>query len=232
MKTKWFTNSLAKQSMLNKEGIVCENGNMLFIVGYGALTTSGKNTYNYEERDSNNNVVSSGNDTYLDKLTTIIKGASPKAKANKESETNEANKETKAKKQTKEAKECLYLTFDEAFDKACKMIESYKDIAIILGKYESKDVSLLALKLINEATLKEHQRVKEAKRNEELQALYISLEIAKTQGGKIYVRDGEIIEILPLPIANLMTNEDPEVVIEKMKKLKELILKLFQIKSL
>ena len=101
LKTKWFTNSLAKQSMLNKEGIVCENGNMLFIVGYGALTTSGKNTYNYEERDSNNNVVSSGNDTYLDKLTTIIKGASPKAKANKEKETT---KETKAKKQTKEAK--------------------------------------------------------------------------------------------------------------------------------
>lgn len=47
-------------------------------------------------------------------------------------------------------------------------------------------------------------------------------EIAKTQGGKIYVKDGEIKEILPLPIANLMTNEDPEVVIEKMKKLKEL----------
>ena len=46
--------------------------------------------------------------------------------------------------------------------------------------------------------------------------------IAKTQGGKIYVKDGEIKEILPLPIANLMTNEDPEVVIEKMKKLKEL----------
>lgn len=47
-------------------------------------------------------------------------------------------------------------------------------------------------------------------------------EIAKTQGGKIYVEDGVVKEILPLPIANLMTNEDPEVVIEKMKKLKEL----------
>lgn len=46
-------------------------------------------------------------------------------------------------------------------------------------------------------------------------------EIAKTQGGKIYVENGEVKEILPLPIANLMTNEDPEVVIEKMKKLKE-----------
>ena len=46
--------------------------------------------------------------------------------------------------------------------------------------------------------------------------------IAKTQGGKVYVEDGEVIEILPLPIANLMTNEEPEVVIEKMKKLKDL----------
>lgn len=47
-------------------------------------------------------------------------------------------------------------------------------------------------------------------------------EIAKTQGGKVYVEDGEVKEILSLPIANLMTNEEPEVVIEKMKKLKEL----------
>lgn len=46
--------------------------------------------------------------------------------------------------------------------------------------------------------------------------------IAKTQGGKVYVEDGEVKEILPLPIANLMTNEEPEVVIEKMKKLKDL----------
>lgn len=46
--------------------------------------------------------------------------------------------------------------------------------------------------------------------------------IVKTQGGKVYVEDGEVIEILPLPIANLMTNEEPEVVIEKMKKLKDL----------
>ena len=46
--------------------------------------------------------------------------------------------------------------------------------------------------------------------------------IAKTQGGKVYVEDGEVKEILSLPIANLMTNEEPEVVIEKMKKLKEL----------
>ena len=41
-------------------------------------------------------------------------------------------------------------------------------------------------------------------------------------GGKIYVEDGVVRESLALPIANLMTNENPEIVIEKMKKLKEL----------
>ena len=152
LKTKWMNNTLAKASMLNKEGILCENGNMLFIVGYGVLTTSGKNTYNYEVRDNNNNVVTSGNDTYLDKLTTIIKGASPKAKANKESETNEATKETKAKKQTNEAnKECLYLTFDEAFQKACEEIEAYKKVAIELDKYESNDAIKLTMIILKDA---------------------------------------------------------------------------------
>ena len=185
--TKWMNNTLAKASMLNKEGIVCENGNMLFIVGYGVLTTSGKNTYNYEVRDSNNNVVSSGNDTYLDKLTTIIKGASPKAKANKESETNEANKETKAKKQTKGKNECLYLTFDEAFNKACKDIESYKNVAKILGKYDSKDACILALHLIKEAKKSEEKRIKEIKKSEELNALRLSLDIAKAQGNNMLV---------------------------------------------
>lgn len=187
LSTKWMNNTLAKQSMLNKEGIVCENGNMLFIVGYGALTTSGKNTYNYEERDSNNNVVSSGNDTYLDKLTTIIKGASPKAKANKEKSESEATKETKAKKQTKEAKECLYLTFDEAFEKACKMIESYKYVAKLLGKYSANDASDLALHLIKEAKKNEEKRIKEAKKQSELTSLYQTLEIAKTQGNNMLI---------------------------------------------
>ena len=190
VKTKWMTNTLAKQSMLNKDFILCHDGSRLFIVGYGVLTSSGKNTYNYEVKDNEKNVVlSSGENAYLDALTKIILGTNPKAKANKgnESETNE-NKPKEAKQTTKKTnKECLYLTFDEAFEKACKMIESYKDIAIILGKYEPKDVTLLALQLINDATIKEHQRIKEAKKNEELQALYISLDIAKTQGNNMLV---------------------------------------------
>ena len=46
--------------------------------------------------------------------------------------------------------------------------------------------------------------------------------LAKMQGGKIYVENGNILESLALPIANLMTNENPKVVIEKMERLKEL----------
>lgn len=189
LKTKWMSNSLAKESMLKNDFILCHDGSRLFIIGYGALTSSGKNTYNYEVKDMIKNVViSSGENAYLDALTKIILGTSPKAKANKDKETNETTKETKAKKQTKEAnKECLYLTFDEAFQKACNMVESYKDVAIMLGKYETKDVSLLALKLINEATLNEHQRLKEAKKQEEMQALLVSLDIAKKQGNAMII---------------------------------------------
>ena len=47
-------------------------------------------------------------------------------------------------------------------------------------------------------------------------------EIAKMQGGKIYVEDGKVLESLALPIANLMTDLEPNVVIEKMEKLKTL----------
>lgn len=188
MKTKWFTNSLAKQSMLNKDYILCHNGDRLFIVGYGEITSSGKNTYNYEVKDMIKNVViSSGENAYLDAITKIILGSSPKAKANKDKETNETNKETKAKKQTKEAKECLYLTFDEAFEKACKMIESYKKVAKMLGKYDVKDASLLALHLIKEANESEAKRIKEAKKQSELTSLYQTLEIAKTQGNNMLV---------------------------------------------
>ena len=189
MKTKWFTNSLAKQSMLNKDFILCHDGSRLFIISYGELTSSGKNTYNYEVKDNEKNVVlSSGENAYLDALTKIILGTNPKAKENKENNEAKENKPKEAKQTNKKMnKECLYLTFDEAFEKACKMIESYKYVAKLLGKYSANDASDLALHLINEATIKEHQRIKEAKRNEELQALYISLDIAKQQGNTMLV---------------------------------------------
>ena len=187
LKTKWFTNSLAKQSMLNNDFIACNNNQRLYVVSYGNLTSSGKNTYNVVLKDSDNKVLEEHSNLYLDAITKLILGTSPKAKANKESETNETTKETKAKKQTKEAKECLYLTFDEAFEKACKMIESYKYVAKILGKYDSKDACILALHLIKEAKKSEEKRIKEAKKQSELTSLYQTLEIAKTQGNNMLV---------------------------------------------
>ena len=186
--TKWMTNTLAKQSMLNKDFILCHDGTRLFIVGYGDLTSSGKNTYNYEIKDNEKNIIiSSGVNAYLDALTKIILGTNPKAKANKGSETNE-NKPKEAKQTNKKMnKECLYLTFDEAFDKACKMVESYKDVAKMLGKYSVNDASDLALYLIKEAKQSEAKRIKDAKKQSELTSLYQTLEIAKAQGNNMLV---------------------------------------------
>ena len=187
LKTKWFTNSLAKQSMLNKDYILCHDGTRLFIIGYGDLTSSGKNTYNYEIKDNEKNaVLSSGENAYLDALTKIILGTLPKEKASKDKETKDNN--TKAKQASKQGqKECLYLTFDEAFDKASNMLESYKDVAKMLGKYETKDAINLTLHLIKEAKRSEEQRIKEAKKIEELKALRLSLDIAKAQGNNMLV---------------------------------------------
>lgn len=186
LETKWFTNSLAKKSMLNNDFIACNNNQRLYVVSYGNLTSSGKNTYNVVLKDSDNNVLEEYSNLYFDAITKIILGTSPKAKANKESETNEATKETKVTNK-KINKECLYLTFDEAFKKACNMIESYKQVAIMLGKYDVKDASLLALHLIKEANESEAKRIKEAKKNEELNALRLSLDIAKAQGNNMLV---------------------------------------------
>ena len=46
-------------------------------------------------------------------------------------------------------------------------------------------------------------------------------ELRNSQGGKIYVEDGEVKAKLELPIAGLMTEENPQRVVEKMNKLKE-----------
>lgn len=186
LKTKWMTNTLAKESIQKNDFILCHNGARLFIVGYGVITSGGKNTYNYEVKDNEKNVVlSSGENAYLDALTKIILGSTPKSKANKDA--NETTKETKAKKQTNEAKGCLLLTFDEAFSKACNMIASYKEVAKMLGKYNAKDASLLALHLIKEANESEARRVKEAKKQEELKSLYQTLELAKAQKNTMLV---------------------------------------------
>ena len=49
----------------------------------------------------------------------------------------------------------------------------------------------------------------------------VANEIAKMQGGKIYVENGEVKASLALPIAGIMTDEAPTTVIKKMEALKE-----------
>lgn len=183
--TKWFTNSLAKQSMLNNDFILCNNGARLFIVGYGNLTSSGKNTYNYEVKDNEKNIVlSMGKNAYLDALTKIVLGSSPKSKEGKK-KSEEANG---AKQTTKKANnESLLLTFDEAFAKACKLIEGYKEASRILGKYKESDTSTLTLLLIKKAKESEAKRIKDAKKGEELKSLRQTLELAKLQGNNMLV---------------------------------------------
>jgi hypothetical protein len=84
LETKWMTNTLAKKAMLNNDFIACNNGQRLFVVGFGNLTSSGKNTYNVAIKDANDVLIREENNLYLDAITKIILGASPKAKANKE----------------------------------------------------------------------------------------------------------------------------------------------------
>ena len=92
LENKWMTNNLAKKSLQSGDFIECANYLRLYIVGFGKLTSSAKNTYNYQVKDEQGTILASGENAYLDKLTTIVKGASPKAKANKESESAKASK--------------------------------------------------------------------------------------------------------------------------------------------
>lgn len=186
LKTKWFSNSLAKQMMSKNDYVLTSDKKRLYVVSFGGLTSSAKNTYNIELRDENENVLSSQENLYLDAITKLILGTSPKAKANKD---KEANEEIKVTKQTnkKTNKECLHLTFDEAFSRACNMIARYKDVAKLLGKYDANDTIKITLHLIKDANESEARRIKEAKKQEELSALRLSLDIAKQQKNSMLI---------------------------------------------
>lgn len=161
--TKWMTNTLAKQSMLNKDFILCHDGSRLFIVGYGIITSGGKNTYNYIIKDNAKDIVlSSGENAYLDALTKIILGTSPKAKANKD--TNEA-------KENKEAS--LVSEFKKLKSNLSKAIDAFNNFQQKYNVITLNDIITLEEKTI--------------KKNEELNALRMSLEIAKQQGNNALV---------------------------------------------
>ena len=81
--TKWMTNTLAKKSIQTNDFIKCANESKLYILSYGEITSSGKNTYNYKFVDSEGK-ESEGNNAYLDALTKLILGYNQKGKTNKD----------------------------------------------------------------------------------------------------------------------------------------------------
>lgn len=149
--TKWVTNTLAKKSIQSNEGIKCENGTYLYIIGFGTLTSSAKNTYNYQIKDSNNVVLSEGVNAYLDKLTTIVKGTSPKTKESKESkkESAKSNKNLVSE----------YLRLEANLEKA---IIAFNDFQTLHNVTSLQDVQALQETQRN-AKRKAHQ---DARRNE------------------------------------------------------------------
>lgn len=81
--TKWMTNTLAKKSIQTNDFIKCANESKLYILSYGEITSSGKNTYNYRFIDSEGK-ESEGSNAYLDALTKLILGYNQKGKASKD----------------------------------------------------------------------------------------------------------------------------------------------------
>ena len=160
--TKWFTNNLAKQAMLNNDFIACNNNQRLYVVSYGDLTSSGKNTYNVVLKDSEDKVLEEYSNLYLDAITKLILGSSPKAKANKE--TNEANK-------TKDAS--LVSEFKKLKSNLAKAIDAFNSFQQKYNVITLNDIVTLEEKTI--------------KKNEELKALRLSLDIAKAQGNTMLV---------------------------------------------
>ena len=91
LQTKWMTNTLAKKSIQTNDFIKCANESKLYILSYGEITSSGKNTYNYKFVDSEGK-ESEGNNAYLDSLTKLILGYNQKGKANKDESTKKNTK--------------------------------------------------------------------------------------------------------------------------------------------
>lgn len=93
LNTKWMTNTLAKKSIQTNDFIKCANESKLYILSYGEITSSGKNTYNYKFIDSEGK-ESEGSNAYLDALTKLILGYNQKGKASKD-ESESAKKSAK-----------------------------------------------------------------------------------------------------------------------------------------
>jgi hypothetical protein len=157
MNSKWFTNTLAKKSMLTNDFVQCSDNKRLYVVSYGELTTSGKNTYNVAIKDESDVLIREENNLYLDAITKIILGASPKAKANKETNkskntTSLGNEYERLLKRMQESK--------KAFEDFCTL----HDIATLED----------AIKKDNEAKDVRRKEAQSKRRNEEAKILRIN----------------------------------------------------------
>ena len=78
--------------MLNNDFIQCSDNKRLYVISYGNITSSGKNTYNVVLKDSDDKVLEEYSNLYLDAITKLILGYNQKVKANKEaSESTKKN---------------------------------------------------------------------------------------------------------------------------------------------
>lgn len=148
LKTKWFTNSLAKESIQTNDFIKCENGDQLFIIGYGNITSSGKNTYNYVVKDASTQIViSEGENAYLDKLTSLIRGANPKTK------------ESKSKNEKSTSIEMEFITLQAKYESAKAKFEHFCKVLNIQTLDD-------AIKIDNERKQQRRQTMQRERRSE------------------------------------------------------------------
>lgn len=153
--TKWMTNTLAKKSIQTNDFIKCANESKLYILSYGEITSSGKNTYNYKFVDSEGK-ESEGSNAYLDLLTKLILGYNQKSKANKEEGT----------KQSAKASNNLFEEYKRLEANLKKAILAFNDFKVLHNITTLKDASEAQSK-----AQKERREAKQKERREEVAIL-------------------------------------------------------------
>lgn len=159
--TKWMTNTLAKKSIQTNDFIKCANESKLYILSYGEITSSGKNTYNYKFVDSEGK-ESEGNNAYLDALTKLILGYNQKGKANKD-ESESAKKNAKVSNNLCEEYKRLEANLKKA-------ILAFNDFKVAHN--------ITTLQDANEAQTKAQQERRKAKQDERREEVAILKRIA------------------------------------------------------
>lgn len=178
--TKWFTNTLAKKSMLNNDFIQCSDNKRLYVVSYGNITSSGKNTYNVVLKDSEDKVLEEHSNLYFDAITRLILGYNQKLKANKD-ESESAKKNVKVSNNLCEE----YKRLESNLKKAILAFNDFKVANNITTLQDANEAQTKAQKARRETKQKERREemailkristlrkwAKEAKRLDLLQAL-------------------------------------------------------------